>query len=190
MDPYLSKSSVVELEEQRYKNGELTSSYLSPGRVHHDQHQRHNYFDRSVPLLKQTLTLSGTGKQRELLLTSTIKKELDEVLEVTPEEGAILELLAKLGGCFYLLVQLWHHLIFKHISRQHYLLKMLKKIFYVKLDNKDKAIFGPGHPGPTGAAGRYEVVRPSDPFQHQDAKLEEMFEAGIPPPKAAAPAAG
>lgn len=154
---------MVELDERRYKDGEAMTSYLSLGDVHIDQRPRNNYYNRSVPLLQQSLTLSYSGIQYELFSTPIANTEAD-VRAVLASETTSLELLAQLGGCFYLLVQLWHHLIFKHISTHHYLMKMLKKVLYVKLDSKDKAIFGPGPAGV--AAGRYEVVRPSDPFQH------------------------
>jgi len=113
--------------------------FLSLDKVQGDAKPRNDYYDVSVPLLQQQLTVSNSGTHYQLHTTKIQHQSPPKIpVPPKPKETSPIEIVAQIGGCFYLLVSVWNFLVFNQISNFNYMMKLLKHIFYVKLHANEK----------------------------------------------------
>jgi hypothetical protein len=142
LDSYYSKISTVVLSPWKYQEQKKTAEFLSLDKVQGDAKPRTDYYDVSAPLLQQQLTVSNAGTHYQLHAT-TIQHQSPPQIPVPPKPKETppvspIEIVAQIGGCFYLLVSVWNFIVFNQISNFNYMMKLLKHVFYVKLDANEK----------------------------------------------------
>lgn len=185
LDPYFSKTTVVELDQHSYQEqGVAKKSWLEVGKAHQDQRPRNNYYDLTIPFLQLRVALSNEAVVHGK--TTHIVKDYDmsqiklrhptsaEMAANTNWETVILhtcfQIVSQVGGCIFVLTQLWYSVLVWPISRHNFLLKMIKHNFYLKADTR---VFEKRND-----ESRAKV----DDFYSKDEELEQYFKTPQPKP--------
>jgi hypothetical protein len=85
-------------------------------------------------LSSTTKNIMNAGEKAESLAS----KFAEDNLETVEKEGQGVITFSLLGGCFFFLLKIWNFFILNSLSRHGYYLKMIKHMFYIKIDQKSR----------------------------------------------------